>query len=226
LGGAAKRGHDSVYSGPIVRARTEVAQRQVSIPIEDEVATHLRQVELLRTPGLSPQDETDVAPDRPWWRNCHWATAPKAQMLVTDALGVGKPQEGMPGAFGEALQLIGLGKRDHCHSAPLALDLLVELPQLREMLLAEESTKVAEQNQDGRPAKQFARAEDLAIDRHQIEVEIDPHRTMMRVPEPQSVIRITEQTPAHAVESGDHDGVQLNEGYGRPSPRDNAQAGR
>jgi hypothetical protein len=43
------------------------------------------------------------------------------------------------------------------------------------MLLAEESTKVAEQNQDGRPTKQFARPEDLALDRHQIEVEIDSH---------------------------------------------------
>jgi hypothetical protein len=56
------------------------------------------------------------------------------------------------------------------------------------MLLAEESTQVAEQNQDGRLAKQFASVEDLAIGRHQIEVEIDPHRTMMRAQEGQSVI--------------------------------------
>jgi hypothetical protein len=170
-----------------------VAQRQVPIAIEDEVATHLRQVELLRTPGLSSQDETDVAPHRPRRRNCYWATAPKAKMPVTDALGIGKPQERMPGAFGEALQLIGVGKRDHCHSAPPTRDLLIELPQLREMLLAEESTEVAEQNQDGGPAKQFASAEDLAIDCHQIEVDIDPHRTMMRARELQSVIRITEE---------------------------------
>ncbi len=61
------------------------------------------------------------------------------------------------------------------------------------MLLTEESTEIAEQNQDGRPAKQFACAEDIAIDRHQVEVEIDPHRTIMRAPELQSVIRITEE---------------------------------
>jgi len=61
------------------------------------------------------------------------------------------------------------------------------------MLLAEESTQVAEKNQDGRPAKQIMRAEDFAIHRHQIEVEIDPHRTMMRSPERPYVIRITER---------------------------------
>lgn len=64
------------------------------------------------------------------------------------------------------------------------------------MLLAKESTEVAEQNQNGRPAKQLVCVENLAIDCHQIEVEIDPHRTMMRAPDDQSVIRITEQ-PRH-----------------------------
>src|SRR5579859_1289417 len=184
--GATKRGHDRIYRGPIVRARAEVAQGEVSIPIEDEVATHLRQVQLLRTPGPSPEDETYVAPDRPWRRNCHWAAATNTQTLVAEALGIGKPQERMPGALGETLQVIGGGKRDHRDPAVPALDLPVELPQLREMLLAEESTEVAEQDQDGRPAKQFARAEGLALDRHQVEVEIDPHRTMMRQPERQS----------------------------------------
>src|SRR5579859_3368958 len=86
----------------------------------------------------------------------------------------------MPGALGETLQVIGGGERDHRDPAVPALDLLVELPQLREMLLAEESTEVAKQDQNGRPAKQFVSVEDPAIDRHQVEVEIDPHRTMMR----------------------------------------------
>jgi len=87
--GATKRGHDRIHRGPIVRARAEVAQGQVSIPIEDEVATHLREVQLLRTPGLSPEDETDVAPDRPWRRNRHWAAATYAHTLVAEALGIG-----------------------------------------------------------------------------------------------------------------------------------------
>ena len=54
------------------------------------------------------------------------------------------------------------------------------------MLLAEQSTEVAQQNEDGRPAKQFMCVEDPAVDRHEVEVEIDPHRIMMRPGEHQS----------------------------------------
>ena len=55
-------------------------------------------------------------------------------------------------------------------------NLLVELPQLREMLLAIESTEVAEQHQDGRTAKESAGGKDFAVGRHEVEVEVDPHR--------------------------------------------------
>ncbi len=62
-------------------------------------------------------------------------------------------------------------------------DLRIELPQLREMLEAIESTEVAEQNQNRRPPQQSACGVDVAVDRHEVEVEIDPHRLMMRSPE-------------------------------------------
>ncbi len=51
-----------------------------------------------------------------------------------------------------------------------------ELPQLREMLLAVESTEVAEQNQNGRPPQQLARAEDLSVKGQDLEVKVDVHR--------------------------------------------------
>src|SRR5260370_24845846 len=48
------------------------------------------------------------------------------------------------------------------------------------MLLAEESTEVAEQNQNGWASEQLARGEDFAFERDEVEVELDPHRIMMR----------------------------------------------
>jgi hypothetical protein len=43
------------------------------------------------------------------------------------------------------------------------------------MLLAIESTEVAEQHQDGRAPKQPARGEGFAVERHEVEAEVDPH---------------------------------------------------
>jgi hypothetical protein len=193
LGSAPKSPYHGLGRGAVVRAGADVSERQVSIPIEDEGTTHPRQVELLRTPHPSPQDEADVAPDRTWWRDCHGAAAPKTPAPVAEALGIGQPEKGVTQAFSEALQLIGGGKRDHRHPPFQLCNLRVELPQLREMLLAEESTQVAKKNQDGRLAKQFVSVEEPTIERHEVKVEIDPHRIMMRVPEHQSVIRITEE---------------------------------
>jgi NADPH:quinone reductase-like Zn-dependent oxidoreductase len=48
------------------------------------------------------------------------------------------------------------------------------------MLLAIESTEVAEQNQNCCPPQQSARREDFAVNRHEVEVKIDAHRIMMR----------------------------------------------
>jgi hypothetical protein len=81
----------------------------------------------------------------------------------------------MPAVFGEALELIRCCKRDHGYPPLQLCDLLVVLPQLREVLLAEESTQVAEQNQNRRPAEQTPPGEEAAIDRQQVEVELDPH---------------------------------------------------
>ena len=44
------------------------------------------------------------------------------------------------------------------------------------MLLAVESTEVAEQNQNGRPPQQLARAEDLSVKGQDLEVKVDVHR--------------------------------------------------
>ncbi len=61
------------------------------------------------------------------------------------------------------------------------------------MLEAKESTEVAKQNQNRRPPQQPPCGVDVAVDRHEVEVEIDPHRTMMRWPRHRYVILITEE---------------------------------
>jgi hypothetical protein len=45
------------------------------------------------------------------------------------------------------------------------------------MLLAVESTEVAKQNQNGRPANQSICWENFALDGHEVEVKIESHRT-------------------------------------------------
>jgi hypothetical protein len=52
-----------------------VAEGEISVAIEHEIASHLRPVELLRTPDSAPQDEPDVAPDDPRRRDCPRAAA-------------------------------------------------------------------------------------------------------------------------------------------------------
>lgn len=58
------------------------------------------------------------------------------------------------------------------------------------MLLAKESTEVAEQNQNRWASQQSARGEEFALERDEVEVEIDPHRNMMRAPEHRYVFPI------------------------------------
>ncbi len=71
FGGAPKGQHDGLGGGAVVRTGSDVLEREVSIPIEDEVTAHLRQVELFRMPDPSPQDQADVTPDRAWGCDCH-----------------------------------------------------------------------------------------------------------------------------------------------------------
>ncbi len=70
--------------------------------------------------------------------------------------------------------------------------LVVEPPQLREMLLAIESTEVAEQDQDRGASDQLARREDLVVNRQEIEIELDAHPTMMRSTVDADVTPVTE----------------------------------
>jgi len=169
-----------------------MSEGQVAAAIEYEVATHLRDVELFRMPDPSPQDEANVAPYCARRRDCGETPAPETQSPIAQPPGVSEPQKRMSGAFGEALQVVRTGKGDHRYP-PLRLgDLLVELPQLREMFLAVESTEVAKQNQNRRSAKQPMCRKDFAIEREEVEVEIDPHRIMMRSSRHRCVIHITD----------------------------------
>jgi hypothetical protein len=61
------------------------------------------------------------------------------------------------------------------------------------MLLAIESTEVAEENQNGWAPKQSTGVEGFALNCHEVEVKIDSHRTMMRPPPHPSVMSITEE---------------------------------
>jgi hypothetical protein len=95
--------------------------------------------------------------------------------------------------------VVRVGKRDHRHPPLRCGNLLVVLPQLREMLLAIESTEVAEEDQNGWAPKQSLRVEDFAVNRHEVEVKIDRHRTMMRPPPYPYVIGITEERRSQAL---------------------------
>src|SRR5713226_780275 len=91
LGGPPKGHHDGLGGGAVVRTGTDVPEREVSVPIEDEVTAHLRQVELLRMPDPSPQDQTDVTPHRARRRDCSNTPASRTQTVVAEALGIGEP---------------------------------------------------------------------------------------------------------------------------------------
>ena len=76
---------------------------------------------------------------------------------------------------GEALEMVWATKRDDGDLSVQVRYLPIELPQPREMLLAIESTQVAEQNQNGRPPEQPARVEDLSVKSQELEVKVDLH---------------------------------------------------
>ena len=175
-GRLAKSGHNDVGRGPVVRSRTEVPERQLSMAIEHEIAAHLRQVQLLGMPDLSAHGETYVAPDRPRWSNGPRPSPSEPEASVAPAIRVGKPQVGMSQMFGEALEMARTSKRDDSDPSVELRYLPVELPQLREMLLAIESTEVAKQDQNGRPPQQPARVEELSVKGLEVEVKVDLHR--------------------------------------------------
>ena len=152
-----------------------MSEGEVSVSIEDEVAAHLGHVQLLGMPDLSAQRETYVAPNRPRWRDGPKPSPAQPKASVALALGIGKPHIGVSQVLGEALEMVRTSKGDDGHLSLRLRDLSVELPQLREMLLAVESTEVAQQNQDGWTAQQSARVKGLAINRQEVEVKMDPH---------------------------------------------------
>lgn len=76
---------------------------------------------------------------------------------------------------GEAFEMVRATKRDDGDLSVQVRYLPVELPQLREMLLAIESTQIPEQNQNGRPSQQPARVENLSVKGPELEVKVDLH---------------------------------------------------
>ncbi len=85
---------------------------QLSISIEHEVAAHLRHIQLLGMPDLSAQGESYVAPDRPRWCDSQKPFSSEPEASIAPALGIGKPQVGMPQMVGEALEMVRTSKRD------------------------------------------------------------------------------------------------------------------
>jgi len=153
-----------------------VSEGEVSLAIEYKVTAHLGKVELLWSPDPSPDDQPDVAPDGARGCDCSQTPTLGSEALIAGAFWIGEPEKRMAQAIGEGFEMYGAGERDH-RDPPLARrNLLIELPQLREMLLAVESTEVAQQHQNGWAPKQPARWEVFAVERHEVEVEIDPHR--------------------------------------------------
>ena len=124
-------------------------EREVPVAIEHEITALLGHVQLLGMPDLSAQGETYVAPNRPWRGDGPKPHPSEPEASVALTLGIGKPQVGVSQMLGEALEMVRTSKRDDGHLSLQLRDLSVELPQLREMLLAVESTEVAQQNQNG-----------------------------------------------------------------------------
>src|SRR5690348_8260198 len=79
------------------------------------------------------------------------------------------------------------------------------------MLLAIQSTEVAEEHKDGRTAEKLVRGEDLAVQGEQVEVEVDRHGDIMLRRQHRNVIRITEEMGHSGLESRKHGGVHLSE---------------
>ena len=161
-----------------------MSQGELSSGVKYEIPAHLCQVELLRVPDLAVQGEDDVAPYGAWRCDREKTTAAELESLVAHAIRIGEPEKRIAQMLSEALHVGWAGKRDDGDPSLQPLDLRVELPQLREMLEAEQSTQVAEQNQDRRPPEKVAAGIGISVDRLDIEVEVDPHRHIMRATAP------------------------------------------
>jgi DNA-binding transcriptional regulator/RsmH inhibitor MraZ len=68
------------------------------------------------------------------------------------------------------------------------------------MLLAIESTEVAQEHKNGRAAEKSARREGLAFDGEKVEVKVDRHRQMILCSGHRYVIRITEELSVVGIE--------------------------
>src|SRR6266851_6582240 len=156
-----------------------MAERYVPVAVEYEVTAHLRDIELLRMPELPSQHEPDIAGHDTRWRDREETPPLKTQMAVTQAPGIGKPEVRMPQGIREALEVVRAGKRDDCNPPVGFRDLLFEFSQLREVLLAEESTKVSEEDQNRWAPKQSAGVKDLAIESSKVEAKIYSHRVII-----------------------------------------------
>ena len=66
-------------------------EAELSSPIENEIAAHLRHVQLLGVPDLSPKGEADVGPNHPWRSDGQKAFPPEPKASVTPTFGIGKP---------------------------------------------------------------------------------------------------------------------------------------
>lgn len=150
-------------------------ERHVTEAIEHQIAAHLRHIPMLGMPDLSLQCETGVVPQDSGRDHGQKTPASKSQTSITLAFRIGQPEIRMPQALSEVFEAVRPGKRDHRDLPVQRSDFVIELPQLRDVLQAVESTEVAQQNQDCRTPEQSARMEHLAADSQEIKVEIDGH---------------------------------------------------
>ena len=157
-----------------------MSKGQLPSAVKHKISAHLRQVELLRMPDLAVQGEDDVAPHRAGRCDSKNSTAAEPESPVANAIRVGEPEKRMAQMPSEALDVVWAGKRNDSNPSLQPLDLRVELPQLREMLQAEQSTQVAEQDQDRWPPQKTAGGIGISLERLDVEVEVDPHRHIMR----------------------------------------------
>lgn len=125
-----------------------VLERQRATAIKHEIAPHLRNIHLLGMPDLARQCEADVIP-HDTGRSYGRETSPsEAELFVTPPFGISKPDIRMTQVLGKTFEVVGTSKRDHRDSSLQSRDLLVELAQLREMLLAVKSTEITQQDQN------------------------------------------------------------------------------
>ncbi len=129
-----------------------MAKGEVAGPVKDEIPSYLGQVELLGMPDLATEGDLDVLPDNPWRRDRPETAPVSPNGVVAEPFRIRQPQVGMPQVASEAGDVIGARERDDRDPASQGFDLVDVVPQLREMLLAIESTQITEQDQDGRPS--------------------------------------------------------------------------